>query len=233
MGYKLNEEIRRIKTLFTEERLYGNLVEQSKDDIIGGGTAPTGTIDIGGNSAERPVYAAKFNIKKDMYSVEYPNVLLTITRNYQPNIDPDNPTSYLNNVPTGGLNIKINGDKLIYIKSNGSVGNMHSIGLGLSNQQKEYLANFIVTMVARYQKENDGTPNNLTIDLKSPKSRNKFRNKIVKDILNSQSTSSKEDLNKSAEEGNVLITDVSFPDLDSSEVCQTLKSDIDKKNCSS
>ena len=88
-------------------------------------------------------------------------------------------------------------------------------------------------MVARYQKENDGTPNNLTIDLKSPKSRNKFRNKIVKDILNSQSTSSKEDLNKSAEEGNVLITDVSFPDLDSSEVCQTLKSDIDKKNCSS
>jgi len=53
MEKNINEEIKRIKTLFTEERLYGNLVEATNPDVNADGVIDATEFDDSGNEIDR------------------------------------------------------------------------------------------------------------------------------------------------------------------------------------
>lgn len=226
MDNKLNEEIRRIKTLFTEERLYGNLVEQT--------TIPTGTLKLMvGDDEERVVDASKIKINPHNSSGGV-DVMLTLTQNYTPNDRADDPDSKLNNVPKNTGFIKINGDTIAQVHLNNSSGKVSPNPSGtlrvfkdrvkadLSEGQAEFLALYIIRFLQNIGGEDtnkylsDVPPNagptfkmwkkmahSLSKDKGEPKEDN-----VALDSWRSLNSTSRDD-------GNALIDVIeSFPDLD-------------------
>lgn len=223
MGNNLNEEIRRIKTLFTEERLYGNLVEQetiSKKD--------TGTLNLGSDDVERVVDASKIKIKKHRHNGEV-DVTLTLTQNYTPNDFTSDRDSKLNNVPKNTGFVKINGDTIAQVSLNNSDGKVSpypsrrlfitngKVKAELNEPQSEFLALYIIKFLQNIGGEDTGKylsgpdgfnmwkkmVHSLSRDKGEPKSDN-----VALDTWKSLKTTSRDG-------GNTLIDVIeSFPDLD-------------------
>jgi len=215
MDNNLNEEIRRIKTLFTEERLYGNLVE----NLSGTTKTPSslGILNVGSKGRELPIAAATFDIEDGKGNVEHSNQLLTVSAYFTPNDVSKDPNSYLNNYRTSNAFLKINGKTFAHLGSDGYVKLVNAIPIaGLYGYQEEYLYNFIVMMLSNIDSESfKGIKGSLNSVLK----RVKVRNKLAK--LNSKSDSSQELLSNKypAEKGNELIGNVDLNiELDSPRV---------------
>lgn len=215
MDYKLNEEIRRIKTLFTEERLYGNLVE----NLSGTTKTPSslGSLNVGSKGRELPIAAATFDIEDGEGNTEHSNQLLTVSAYFTPNDVSKDSNSYLNNYRTSVAFLKINGKTFAHLGSNGDVKLANTIPItGLYDYQEEFLYNFIVMMLSNIDSENFKS---IKGALNSVLKRVKVRNKLAK--LNSKSDSSIEILSNKypAEKGNAIVSNVDLNiDLDSPRV---------------